>query len=78
MLCYKTVIVFKDQILSSLGGGYLYKTDIKCLPREWQGGSFQFSSVQDDSYALRKAHMRSTLSLGSFLNVAFETVPMFV
>ena len=38
----------------------------------------QFSSVQDDSYAFRKAHMYSTLSLGSFLNVAFKTVPVFL
>ena len=30
----------------------------------------QFSSVQDGIYALRKAHMRSAPSLGSFLNVA--------
>ena len=32
-------------------------------------------SVQEGIYALRKAHMRSTPSLGSFPNVAFETVP---
>ena len=38
----------------------------------------QFSSVQDGIYALGKAHMRSTPSLRSFPNVAFETVPMFV
>ena len=38
----------------------------------------QFSSVQDCIYALGKAHMRSTPSLRSFPNVAFETVPMFV
>ena len=30
------------------------------------------------SYALGKAHMRPTPSLGIFPNVAFETVPMFV
>ena len=34
----------------------------------------QFSS----SYALGKAHMRSTPSLILFPNVAFETVPLFV
>ena len=34
----------------------------------------QFSSVQDSIYALGKAHMRSTLSLRSFPNVAFQTV----
>ena len=38
----------------------------------------QFCSVQDGIYALGKAHMRSTPSLRSFPNVAFETVPMFV
>ena len=30
------------------------------------------------NYALGKAHMRSTASLRSFPNVAFETVPTFV
>ena len=35
-------------------------------------------SVQDGFYALKKAHMRSTPSLRSFPNVAFETVPVFV
>ena len=40
--------------------------------------SVQFSSVQDGIYALGKAHMRSTQSLGSFPKVAFETVPMFI
>ena len=34
----------------------------------------QFSSVQGGIYALGKAHMRSTPSLGSFPNVAFETL----
>ena len=38
------------------------------------GDQGQFSSVQDGIYAL----MLSTLSLRSFPNVAFETVPMFV
>ena len=38
----------------------------------------QFSSFQDGIYALGKAHMRSTPSLGNFPNVAFETVAMFV
>ena len=33
-----------------------------------------FSSVQDSSYALGEAHMRSTPSVGSFPSVAFETV----
>ena len=36
------------------------------------------SSIQGDIYALGKAHMRSTPSLRSFPNVAFETAPMFV
>jgi len=36
-----------------------------------------FSSVQDGIYALGKAHMRSTPSLRSFPNLAFETVPVF-
>ena len=44
-------------------------------PRRYK---YRFSSVQDGIYALGKAHMRSTRSLRSFLNVAFETVPMFV
>ena len=40
---------------------------------------FLSSSVQDGTYALRKAHMRSTPILSEvFSNVAFETVPMFV
>ena len=34
------------------------------------------SSVQDGSFALGKAHMCCTSSLGSFPNVAFETVPV--
>ena len=38
----------------------------------------EFSSVKDGSYALGKAHMRSTPSLRSFSDFAFETVPMFV
>ena len=38
----------------------------------------QFSSFQSGSYALGKAHMRSTPSLRSFPNVAFETVPTFI
>ena len=37
-----------------------------------------FSSVQDGMYALGIAHMRSTPSLRSYPNVAFETVPVFV
>ena len=40
--------------------------------------SVQFSSVQDGIYALGKAHIRSTPSLRSFPNVAFEAVPLFV
>ena len=42
------------------------------------GCSVQFSLVQRGFYALGKAHLRSTPSLRSFPNVAFETVPMFV
>ena len=38
----------------------------------------QFSSVQDCNDALGKAHTRSTTSVRSFPNVAFEIVPMFV
>ena len=34
-----------------------------------------FSSVEGGIYVLGKAHMRSTPSLRSFPNVAFETVP---
>ena len=40
--------------------------------------SVQFSSVQDVIHALGKVHTRSTPSLGSFPNVADETLPMFV
>ena len=40
--------------------------------------AYQFSSVQDGVYALGKAHMRSTPSLGSFPNVALETVSVLV
>ena len=42
--------------------------------------SVQFSSVRGGIYiyALGKAHMSSATSLGSFLSVAFETVPMLV
>ena len=36
------------------------------------------SSVQGGTYALGKAHWRSALSLRSFPNVAFETVPVYV
>ena len=44
-----------------------------------QFSSVQFSSVQGGIYALGKLHMiRSTPSLGSFPNVALETVPMWV
>ena len=45
-----------------------------------QFNSVQFSSVQYVMYAPGKTHiyMRSTPSLGSFPNVAFETVPMFL
>ena len=38
----------------------------------------QFSLVQDDIYALGKAHMRSNPSLRSFPKVAFEAVPIQV
>ena len=41
-------------------------------------GPTKFSSVQGGIYALGKAHMRSTQSLRSFPNFAFETVPVFV
>ena len=37
-----------------------------------------YSSVQNGIYALGKTSMRSTPSLGSFPNVASETVPMFI
>ena len=38
----------------------------------------QFSSVQDGIYALGKAYMSYIPSLSSFLNIAFEMVPMFI
>ena len=37
-----------------------------------------YSSVQDGTYALRKAHACSNPSLRSFLNIPFKTVPIFV
>ena len=37
-----------------------------------------FNSVQDGISVLGKAYMLSTLSLRSFPNVTFETVPMFI
>ena len=37
-----------------------------------------FSSVQDGIYALRKARIRSTPSIGSLPNVVLETVPVLV
>ena len=42
----------------------------------WSNGK-SFYSVQDGIYALEKVHMRSTPTLRSIPNVAFETVPMF-
>ena len=41
---------------------------------KWAVVSVQFSTVQDGIYALGKAHMRSTPSLRSFPNAAFDTV----
>ena len=38
---------------------------------------FYWTSVQEGVYVLEKAYMRSTPSLGSFTNIAFEVVPMF-
>ena len=38
---------------------------------------YYYNSAQGGIYAPGKAHMRSTPSLKSFPNVAFETVPMF-
>ena len=35
-------------------------------------------SVQNGIYALGKVHMRTTLSLSSYSNIDFETVPMFI
>ena len=43
-----------------------------------RGSSMQFSSDQDGSSALAKAHMRSTASLRRFHGTAFETLPMLV
>ena len=43
-----------------------------------QFSSVQFSSARYGIYALGKAHMRSTVSLRSFPNAAFERVPMLV
>ena len=65
---------------------YIIATDLSkdCLKANLQythnssTKSQKFSSVQDGIYALGKAHMRSTPSLRSSPNVAFETVPMFV
>ena len=55
----------------SLGGiGGLKVTDVRRVRTP-------FRSVQDLK-ALGNVHMRSTPSLRSFPNVAFETLPMFV
>ena len=51
---------------------------VVCGWGEGKGGGRQFSSVQDGIHGPGKPHMRSTTSLTSFPNVAFETVPMFV
>ena len=47
------------------------------LPIIMQSHSGSDSSVQGGICVLGKAHMHSTLSLRSFPNVTFETVPMF-
>ena len=49
------------------------------LPLDLQT-TVQFSSIQDGTYALGKAHKYALhlVSLRSFPNVAFERVPMFV
>ena len=47
---------------------------LRLLPSRFQ----KDCSVQDGIYVLRKAHMRSTPSLRSFLNTAFEKVLMIV
>ena len=58
---------------------YVSKNEERVSSRETgQQTAVHFSSVQDGIYAFGKALMRSTPSLGSFHNVAFETVPMFV
>ena len=50
----------------------------KTPKQQQQQQKAQLSSVQDGIYAFEEAHMRSTPSLGSFPNDAFETVSMFV
>ena len=61
-------------------GQHVPDEDRKCESRSDIGGcvSVQFSSVQDDIYALRKAHMRFTPSLRSFPDATLETVSMLV
>ena len=61
--------VCKLTILCPVTGTYFYQI--------FFNGGLYVSSIQDGIYALEKAHMRSTPSLRSFPNVAFETVPMF-
>ena len=38
----------------------------------------QLSLFQDSIFVFRKAHLRTTMSLRMFPNVAFETVPIFI
>ena len=64
---------------SCLGKSILYIDTSRCwLPCCAKGHTVQFSLAQDGIYALGKAHMRSTPSLWSFLNVAYETAPMVI
>ena len=48
------------------------------ITKKYRSGQFYCSSAEGGIYALRKAHMRSILSLRSFPSVTFETVPVFV
>ena len=57
----------------------------RCCSWDWTSAGWnmvlvwlQFTSVQDGIYVLAKAHMRSTPSVRSFPNIAFEMVSMFV
>ena len=60
--------------------GYLLLAFVVLFLKQWACNfcTAQFSSVQDGMFALGKAHMHSTLSLRSFPNVAFDTVPMLI
>ena len=71
--------VCKQPRLSSKGQFKLVRSCVQqFFVRESDGVNYLYSSAQDGIYALGKANMRSTPSLRSLPNVAFETVPTLV